>query len=120
MSQQIIVFGVIIVTLFLFIYGRIRYEFVSILGVLILAITGIISPEETFSGFSHPAVITVASVLVISEALLKSGIIEHLVVLFDAKTDNIYLKLMGLMVVTAFLSSYEQYRCISIDTTCCT
>ena len=106
MSQQIIVFGVIIATLFLFIYGRIRYEFVSILGILLLTITGVINPEDAFSGFSHPAVITVASVLVISEALIKSGVIEHLVVLFDAKTDNVYVKVMGLMVVTAFLSSF--------------
>ncbi len=73
MYQQIIVFIVIGVTLILFIDGRIRYEFVSLLGLLILAITGVISMENAFSGFSHPAIITVASVLVISSALIKSG-----------------------------------------------
>ncbi len=104
--HQIIVFLVIGMTLLLFIDGRIRYEFVSITGVLILAITGVISPEEAFIGFGHPAVITVASVLVISAALIKSGVIEHVVVLLNGLTNNIYLKVMGLMVVTAFLSSF--------------
>ncbi len=106
MLQQVIVFAVIASTLFLFINGRIRYEFVSILGLLILTTTGVISPQDTFSGFAHPAVITVASVLVISAALIKSGVIEHLVVLLDSKTESAHIKVMGLMVVTAFLSSF--------------
>ena len=106
MLQQVIVFAVIASTLFLFINGRIRYEFVSVLGLLILTTTGVISPQDTFSGFAHPAVITVASVLVISAALIKSGVIEHLVVLLDSKTESAHIKVMGLMVVTAFLSSF--------------
>lgn len=106
MFQQITVFIIIGLTLFLFIDGRIRYEFVSISGLLVLTATGVIKPEETFSGFSHPAVITVASVLVISAALIKSGIIERIVVLLNGKTDNVYLKASGLMVVTAFLSAF--------------
>lgn len=106
MQHQIIVFLVIGITLFLFIDGRIRYEFISISGVLILAITGVISAEEAFAGFAHSAVVTVASVLVISSALIKSGVIEHLVVILNELTDNTYLKLGGLMFVTAFLSAF--------------
>ncbi len=104
--HQFIVFSVIVLTLLLFIDGRIRYEFISISGLLLLAITGIISPEETFSGFGHPAVITVASVLVISAAIIKSGIIEDLVVFVNNKSKNVHLKLTGLMIATAFLSAF--------------
>ena len=106
MFEQIVVFVVIGLILYLFIDGRIRYELVSILGVLVLSITGVIDPDEAFSGFGHPAVITVASVLVISAALIKSGIVERLVVLFDGKTESVRLKIMGLMVVTALLSAF--------------
>ncbi len=106
MLQQIIVFIVIAMTLVMFIYGKIRYEFVSISGLLILTAFGIIKPEETFSGFSHPAVITVASVLVISAALIKSGIVEKFVVLLNGKTENINVKAAGLMLVTASLSAF--------------
>ena len=104
--QQFIVFGVIIFTLIMFIDGRIRYEFVSALGLLVLTVTGVLNAEEALSGFSHPAVITVTSVLVISSAIVKSGMVEHIVVLLNRKTNSPSIKIMGLMLVTAFLSAF--------------
>lgn len=106
MTQQIIVFMVIGATLFLFIDGRIRYDFVAILGLIILTITGIIPPTDTFTGFGHPAVITVASVLVISSALIKTGVIDNLVVFLNKGDHGISFKIMSLMIVTAFLSAF--------------
>lgn len=106
MVHQVIVFAVIISTLVLFIDGRIRYEYVSIMSLLFLTITGVISPEETFSGFGHPAVITVASVFVISAALIKSGIVERLVILLNGKSPSLHFKIAGLMYITAFLSAF--------------
>lgn len=104
--QQVIVFGVILFTLIMFIDGRIRYEFVSMLGLLVLTVTRILNPEESLSGFSHPAVITVTSVLIISSAIIKSGMIERLVVVLNRKTNNPSVLVMGLMFVTAFLSAF--------------
>lgn len=106
MGQEIIVFTVILATLILFIRGNIRYEFVSLSGLIILTITGVIPPEEAFQGYGHPAVITVASVLVISSALVKSGIIEHLVVLLNKGAKAPALRVMSLMLVTALLSAF--------------
>lgn len=106
MLQQFIVFSVIIITLIMFIDGRIRYEFVSALGLLILTLTGVLSAQEALAGFSHPAVITVASILVISSAIIKSGMIERLVVLLNRKTDSTSIMIMGLMLATAFLSAF--------------
>ncbi|MBN2287283.1 MAG: SLC13 family permease [Tissierellales bacterium] len=106
MFQQIIVFVVIIISLFLFVDGRIRYDFVALMGLLILTLTGVISAEEAFSGFSHPAVITVVSVLVISSALIKTGAINHLVVLLNTRIKHVSLKIFALMLVTAVISSF--------------
>lgn len=106
MIQQIIMFSVLIFTFVMFISGKIRYEFVSMLSLLILTLTGILSAEEAFSGFNHPAAITVASVLVISSAIIKSGMIERLVVVLNKKTNNPSIMVMGLMLVTAFLSAF--------------
>ncbi len=106
MSEQLIVFLVIIATLILFIDGRIRYEFVSLSGLIILVITGVIKAEDAFLGFSHPAVITVASVLVISSALIKSGIVEVLVVFLNKRSKTTRTKIMSLMIVTAILSAF--------------
>lgn len=106
MTEQIIVFIVIATTLGLFIDGRIRYEFVALLGLITLSLTGIISPEEVFLGFGHPAVITVASVLIISSALLKSGVIDSLVALLNKGKKGIRFKIMSLMIITAILSGF--------------
>lgn len=106
MTQQFFVFIVIAATLALFIDGRIRYEFVSLLSLLVLTITGIISPDEAFLGFGHPAVITVISVLIISSALLKSGVIDSLVSLVNKSDRGTTFKVMSLMVVTAILSGF--------------
>lgn len=106
MTQQFFVFIVIAATLGLFIDGRVRYEFVSLLSLLILTITGIISPDEAFLGFGHPAVITVISVLIISSALLKSGVIDSLVSLVNKGDRGTTFKVMNLMIVTAILSGF--------------
>ncbi len=104
--NQIIVFIVIFAMLVFFIDGRTRYEFVSLFALLVLTVLGIIDFESAFSGFSHPAVITVASVLVISASLIKSGIVERLVVLLNNKTQNLSFKILALMIVTGILSAF--------------
>ena len=104
--EQIIVFGVIVFTLIMFIIGKVRYEFTSMLGLLILTFTGVLNAEEALAGFSHPAVITVTSVLVISSSIIKSGVIEKLVVVLNGRTESAKVKVAGLMLVTAFLSAF--------------
>jgi di/tricarboxylate transporter len=62
----------------MFAWGRIRHDIVAFLTLFILIVAGIIEPSAAFSGFGHPAVITVASVLVIGKALEFSGLIDLL------------------------------------------
>lgn len=60
---QWIIFGTLGLTLILFITGRWRYDVVALLALLSVTLTGLTPPERAFSGFSNPAVITVAAVL---------------------------------------------------------
>jgi di/tricarboxylate transporter len=78
MIDQIVVFAILLIVLGLFIWGRWRYDVIAVIALLIITISGIIPAEEAFYGFSHPAVITVAAVLIISRALMNSGIVDHL------------------------------------------
>jgi di/tricarboxylate transporter len=75
-TQQWIIFGILAVTMALFIWNRWRYDVVSLAALLVVTVTGIVPPDEVFSGFSHPAVITVVAVLVVSKALLNAGVID--------------------------------------------
>jgi len=72
------IFALLIAVLALFIWGRWRYDVVALLALLAVAILGLVSPEDAFSGFGHPAVITVAAVLEISRGLINSGAIGAL------------------------------------------
>lgn len=106
MYEQIIVLGVIAAMLIIFIDGRYRYDFVSLAGLLILSVLGIVPEDKIFSGFSHPAVITVAAVLVISNALIKVGVMDNITSLINRKATGVRRKVLSLMLITAFLSGF--------------
>lgn len=59
------------------IYGFVREkvspDVTALLALLALLITGILTPEEAFSGFSHPATVSVAAILVLSAAIEHTG-----------------------------------------------
>jgi len=76
--QQIIVFGVLALTLVLFVWGRWRYDVVALLALLAVTITGIAPADQAFAGFGHPAVVTVAAVLAVSRGLMNAGVIDSL------------------------------------------
>ena len=65
-------------TMTLFIWNRWRYDVVAVMALIAALALGIVPVEAAFHGFGHPAVITVAAVLVMSQALQRSGIVDHL------------------------------------------
>lgn len=75
-SQQIIIFATLILTFALFLWGRWRYDVVAVIALLIVAFTGLVPAGEAFAGFGHPAVITVAAVLILSRGLMNAGLID--------------------------------------------
>jgi di/tricarboxylate transporter len=74
--QQALVFIVLIATLLLFAWGRWRYDVVALAAMVTVVVAGIVPADQALQGFGHPAVVTVAAVLVISRALRNSGIIN--------------------------------------------
>jgi di/tricarboxylate transporter len=76
--DQLIVFATLILALGLFAWGKLRHDFVALITLFILVTAGIVSPDEAFTGFGHPAVITVAAVLIIGKALEYSGLVDVL------------------------------------------
>ncbi|MEL0018706.1 MAG: SLC13 family permease [Rickettsiales bacterium] len=76
--EQSYVFAVLAATLGLFIWGKWRYDVVAVLALLAVGIPGIVTAKDVFAGFGHPAVITVAAVLVISKTLQASGFVGHI------------------------------------------
>tara|TARA_B100001142_G_scaffold320425_1_gene365433 strand:- start:246 stop:2144 length:1899 start_codon:yes stop_codon:yes gene_type:complete len=85
-TDQITIFFIIMLTFALFVGGKWRYDIVSIISLCALFIADmllggdasslIVDTSNIFSGFGHPAVITVAAVLIISRALYNSGVVD--------------------------------------------
>jgi di/tricarboxylate transporter len=67
--------------------------------------TGVVSADHAFEGFSHPAVITVAAVLVISKALQNSGLVDQLVVMLTVTRKNPTVQVGAGSLIVALLSS---------------
>jgi len=77
-SDSVTILVILGVTMALFIWNRLRYDVVAGIALMAAVYTGLVPMDAAFEGFSHPAVITVAAVLVISQALQTSGVTELL------------------------------------------
>jgi len=106
MFGQLIIYGVIIGALILFVQAKMRYDLVAMIALLVITLTGIVSPTDAFSGFAHPAVITVAAILIVSRGLLNVGAMDPMTHKMNQMKGGIRTKLLVLMAVTAFFSSF--------------
>jgi di/tricarboxylate transporter len=77
--DQIEILAVLAGTMGLFIWGRWRADFVALLALAAAVVLGLVPGEQAFRGFGHPAVITVAAVLIISSSLARAGLVDLLV-----------------------------------------
>ncbi len=69
---------IIAIAVILFATEKLRVDVIAILVLLTLTLSGIVTPEEAFSGFASPAVITVWSVYIVSAGLFKTGVADIL------------------------------------------
>ncbi len=86
--------------------GRVRMDVTAFLVVLALGLSGILSPNEALAGFSDPVVLTIASLLIVGEALARTGIAAGIggwVIRLAGSSENRTLFL--LMISSAILSS---------------
>ncbi len=77
-QSQATIFLILAATIVLFLWGRWCHDVVALAALLACVFTGLVPAEEAFAGFGHPAVITVACVLVLSHGLQQSGAIDAL------------------------------------------
>lgn len=69
-----IVLGILGLAVLFFVTEWLPIDLVALLTLLSLTLTGLISHSEALQGFANPAVITIASVLVLSGALTQTGV----------------------------------------------
>lgn len=104
-NQTVILF-ILLATMAMFLWGRWRHDMVAVGSLLACVLAGLIAPAAAFSGFGHPAVITVACVLVLSRGLQMSGAVDVLTRYTLPKNAGPTLSLSALVGLGAILSGF--------------
>ena len=96
-QEQVAIFLILTGILALFAWGRIRYDVVAFMGLILCVLLGLVPVQDAFSGFSHPATITVAVVLILSRGLANSGVVDLIVsrLMFTVKRVSLHVAMLA-------------------------
>jgi di/tricarboxylate transporter len=104
--QQILAFAVIAGTMALFVWGRLRYDLVAGVALLVAVLIGVVPADKAFTGFSDEIVVIVAGALIVSAAVARSGIIEVALQPIAPHVKSTSLQILVLAGVVALLSAF--------------
>lgn len=104
--DQALAFSIIIGMMVLFIWGRLRYDLVALLALLAAIAAGVVPADKAFSGFSDDIVIIVASALLVSAAVGRSGVIERVVRMLGPYLTNTFRQVFALVGSVTVLSGF--------------
>jgi di/tricarboxylate transporter len=102
---QVVSFAILAGLLVLFIWDRLRFDIVALLALLASVVLGIVPANKAFSGFSNSLLPLIASALVVSNAVGKSGLIEQVVRFMRPILQRRSLQVGALSGAVAFLSA---------------
>lgn len=105
-APQITISGILLLTLLAFVWGRWRYDLVAMFALMCTVVAGLVEPNDAFEGFGHPAVITVAAVLIISSALRNAGVVDEVASRISHLTETPILHIASLTAVVTVASAF--------------
>ncbi|MEJ2058605.1 MAG: SLC13 family permease [Desulfofustis sp.] len=105
-----IISAILIVTVYLLITEKISVDLTAVGIIVVLIISGLLTPREAVSGLANPAVVTVGAMFVVSRGLMRTGGVEFLgrQVIRVAKknvTAALGLILVSVAVASAFINN---------------
>ena len=104
--EQQILLTVLLGLILALVWGKWRYDAVALIALSLLIIAGIIDLKSAFIGFSHPAVIIIALVLLISKGLQEAGFVSLLGNVIGRLLLSEKQFLLSLLMIGMFLSSF--------------
>src|ERR687885_242248 len=104
--QQGAAFAIVLGTMALLVWGRIRYDLVALLALLVSIAAGIVAPDKAFAGFGDEIVIIVASALLVSAAVARSGVVERLMRPVNPYLTDVRAQVFTLVMAVTLLSAF--------------
>ena len=105
-QDQLLAFAVIVGMMGMFVWGRLRYDLVAGLALLVGIIVGVVPFKEAFTGFSNDILIIVSSALLVSAAVTRSGIIDVILRPIAPRITSVRAQLILLVTTVTILSAF--------------
>ncbi|MFC2072899.1 SLC13 family permease [Chloroflexota bacterium] len=98
---------VLVATIGLFISGKLRTDLIAICTLIALMVLGLISPEQSLTGFANQATVTIGAMFVVSMGLVRTGMVQWVAYQIDKLAGNGELQLiLVLCTLAAILSAF--------------
>lgn len=104
--DQLMIIAILVCSMGMFMWGRWRHDMVAGGALLACILTGLVPSAEAFAGFGHPAVVTVACVLVLSYGLQVTGAVDALAQKVLPARAGQTLSIFALTALAAVLSGF--------------
>ncbi|MDF2467144.1 MAG: permease [Ramlibacter sp.] len=105
-TDQLLAFAVIAGMMVMFVWGRIRYDLVAGLGLLVALLVGVVPYDKAFSGFSNDILVIVAAALLVSAAVTRSRLMEGLLQKAGSRLSSIHVQVVVLVTAVTLLSAF--------------
>ena len=98
---------ILIITVALFIWGRVRADIVALTALAALLVLGILTPAEALAGFSSPIVIMMIGLFVVGGAIMQTGLAKLTGnKLMALSRGNETITFLLVMLVTSFIGAF--------------
>ncbi|CAJ1280035.1 hypothetical protein JRT4AKPX_JRT4AKP_03048 [Klebsiella pneumoniae] len=109
-GELIWVLSLLAIAVVLFATGKVRMDAIALMVIVAFVLSGTLTLNEAFSGFSDPNVILIAALLIIGDGLVRTGVATHMGAWLVSVAGNSETKMLIYLMLTvaglgAFMSS---------------
>jgi di/tricarboxylate transporter len=112
--DQTLTLLILVCLIALFLWDRLRYDLVALLGLLAAVAAGIVPADKAFNGFSNPVLPLIGAALIVSVAIGQSGAIEVLLrwlnPVMRSKNFQVGILVACVAVLSAFMKNIARWR----------
>ena len=105
-QDQLVIVSILVLSMLMFMWGRWRHDMAAGGALLACILTGLVPSADAFAGFGHPAVVTVACVLVLSYGLQLTGAVDALTQKILPSSAGPTVSIFALTALAAVLSGF--------------
>ena len=105
-SLDMVLVGIIVIAaMAMFIWGKVRIDVIALCVLVLLFVLGLIESEHVLYGLANQATVTLAAMFIISEGLVRTGLVEWTARKLDHLAGKTELRLMLFLSLTAAILS---------------